>query len=70
MTKKTVTTDPHKKLYMCKIDFDYELGNAAGGNTVYPSLKDLKKNHKCWKECGIVQVEVKKIRTVAKEQVI
>ena len=31
--------------YMCKIDWDWELGEALGGNDIYPSLDDLKENH-------------------------
>lgn len=44
--------------YMCTIDYECELGNAAGGNVVYPSIEDLKKNHHCWEQCGIVEVRV------------
>lgn len=43
--------------YMCKIDWDYEVGSALGGNIVYPSIKDLKKNHSTV-GCGIVKVKV------------
>lgn len=42
--------------YMCKIDFDWEVGHATGGNTIYPSVKDLKKNHDFG--CGIVKVKI------------
>lgn len=44
--------------YMCTIDFECELGRAKGGNVIYPSIEDLKANHDCWEECGIVEVEV------------
>lgn len=53
--------------FMCKTDFDYEVGNAMGGNKVYPSVRDLKANQGCWKECGIVEVEVSLRRVVAWE---
>jgi len=43
---------------MCGVDFKYELGEAAGGNTIYPSIADLKRNKPCWLECGIVRVSV------------
>ena len=36
--------------YMRKVDFDYEVGEALGGNKIYPSLEDLKENHTCWEE--------------------
>ncbi len=42
--------------YMCAIDFECELGAAAGGNIIYPSIDDLKRCHKCWENCGIVEV--------------
>ena len=44
--------------YMCKVDWDWEIGAALGGNKIYPSLEDLKENHKCWEECGVVKVKV------------
>lgn len=45
--------------YMCKTDFVWELGGAAGGNVVYPSVRDLKRQRPCTKECGIVEVRVR-----------
>jgi hypothetical protein len=53
-------------LFMCKTDFEYELGEAAGGNTVFPSLEDAKANLKCWQQCGIVEVKVEFVKTVEK----
>lgn len=50
--------------FMCMTDFDDELEAAAGGNTVYPSLEDLKRNCTCWDSCGVVRV------TVSREEVI
>lgn len=44
--------------YMCKTDFTWEVGEAIGGNTIYPSIEDLKENRKCWEECGIVKVKI------------
>lgn len=46
------------KGYMCKTDYEFELGQASGGNTVFPSVEDAKKNLKCWGSCGLVEVEV------------
>jgi hypothetical protein len=43
--------------FMCKVDWDYELGQALGGNTIYPSKADLLANHNC-AECGMVEVQV------------
>lgn len=50
--------------YMCMIDFEDELYRAAGGNIVYPSIEDLKENHDCWKQCGIVAVRVELVEVV------
>ena len=52
--------------YMCKIDFDYEVGNAAGGNPIHPSIEDLRRSHDYVDSCGIVEVEVV-LRKVIKE---
>jgi hypothetical protein len=41
---------------MCAIDFSYELGEALGGNTIYPSLEDLRKHHECLDFCGFEEV--------------
>lgn len=45
--------------YMDLIDFECELGAAMGGNTVYPSIEDLKEHKGCVESCGIVEVEVR-----------
>lgn len=44
--------------YMCKIDWECELGSNHYGNTVYPSIETLKQDHEMWEDCGIVEVEV------------
>jgi hypothetical protein len=51
--------------FMCRIDWDHELGRAADGNRVYPSVKALEEHHGCVLECGIVEVEVRLVRVVA-----
>lgn len=53
--------------YMCKVDFDCELGGASGGNTVYPSVEDLKRSMGCTDQCGIVEVIVTRSRIVQEE---
>jgi hypothetical protein len=50
--------------YMCTTDFDYELGYADGGNTIYPSVENLKKYKRCWESCGIVKVKVEYVDTI------
>lgn len=59
-------SDTITELYMCKTDFECELGRASGGNTVFPSIEDAKKRLKCWEGCGIVEVKVTYVRTVIK----
>lgn len=44
--------------YMCGVDYQHELGEAADGTPLYPSAESLKKYRKCWKQCGIVEIEV------------
>ena len=50
--------------YMCLTDFECELGMASGGNTVHPSIEDLKKRRTCVSSCGIVEVKVSFSRMV------
>ena len=52
-----------KKFYMCQIDWNHEIG--ACPVMLYESLEDLKKDHPCWKTCGVVEVEAK-AKTVIK----
>lgn len=54
--------------FMCKADFDFELGEADGGNRIYPSLKDLKDHAKWWEHDGVVEVEVRVIAIVEPER--
>ena len=56
--------DPDEVYYMCKTDFEYELGYAAGGNSVYSSVEDLKRCRPCVEHCGIVAVKVEYAYTV------
>jgi len=46
--------------YMCSIDWNYEIGKALGGSTIYPSVEDLKENHPSSGkgECGIIKVKI------------
>lgn len=50
--------------YMCRTDFECELGCAADGNKVYPSVESLKEYTNCWPGCGIVEVQVRGVRVV------
>ncbi|MTH96538.1 hypothetical protein [Roseibium sp. RKSG952] len=61
------STQPVTEGYMCKTDFDCELGRAKGGNPVYPSIEDLKESRSCWNECGIVKVRVEHVETILED---
>jgi len=54
--------------YMCKTDYEHELGSAVGGVIVYSSIEDLKEHKKCWQDCGIVEVLVELNLQVTKEK--
>jgi hypothetical protein len=47
-----------KRGYMCKTDYECELGIASGGCKIFASVGDLKNNKSCWEDCGIVEVEI------------
>lgn len=65
MDDEPITTDENPSVgYMCRVDFEDELGYAAGGVRVHPSIKDIKHNRKCVGGCGIVEVEVRFRRIV------
>jgi len=53
--------------YMCKVDYDYELGVALGGNDIFSSIEDLKRHRTCVKECGIVKVGIEELEVVQKQ---
>lgn len=44
--------------YMCGIGWQHELGEAEGGNKIYPSQEECEEYEKCTHECGIVEVDV------------
>jgi hypothetical protein len=52
------------KVYTCGVDYQYELGEACDGNRVFASVEDLKLHNKCWKQCGIVELEIKLIKWI------
>ncbi len=57
-----------KKLkgYICGTDItDIFLG--ANDVKIYSSIKDLKKSRSCWKECGIVELDLSKPKYVVKK---
>lgn len=50
-----------RKGYMCLTDFDFELGEAPGGNRIFTSAEECFKDLKCAESCGVAEVEVRKI---------
>lgn len=59
-------TDNYVIGYMDRTDWAYEIGAASGGNRVYPSVEDLKRDSPCTTNCGIVEVEVRFRRIIEK----
>ena len=60
-----------KKLtaYICETDYNHEFDpDNADLPQFYSTVKSLKKDRSCWRECGIVEVEVrvKLIKSVRK----
>ena len=48
--------------FMCATDFQYHLGEDVVPTRVYADEETLKKDRRCWVECGIVEVEVSVVR--------
>ena len=67
MSMYSELSGPHKGKvvgFMCKTDWEFEIGGAADGSKVYPDMESVKKCCGCWKGCGIVKVAVECIETV------
>lgn len=50
--------------YMCGIDYQHELEGSPDGTPVYSSVTELKTYKRCWRQCGIVEVELRATRWV------
>lgn len=61
MKKKNI----EHSVFIDATDFRYEVGHASDGNTIYPSLEDLKEHSPCWEECGVVRATL-----IFEEQVV
>lgn len=57
---------PVKKItaYLCGTDYYHEIGECT--THTFASVKALKQNNKCWRECGIVKVEVRLVKWMTK----
>jgi hypothetical protein len=52
---KTIT------FYSCGVDWQHEIGEAPdleGSMPLYSSVEELKEKRSCWKQCGIVKLEL------------
>ena len=46
----------HTKHYLCGTDYRYEM--SLGMADFYNTIDDFYNNNQCWKECGIVEIEL------------
>lgn len=53
-----------KKSYVCGVDWQHEIGEGPNDVKLYSSLEVLKKERTCWKECGIVELDIRVKRWV------
>ena len=51
---------------MCEVDFDWELGQALGGNKIYPSKENLMECRKCCAEEDDIHKPIETV-TMSKE---
>lgn len=50
--------------FMCKTDWDCEIGAAPNGTKIYYSEVDLRHHRSCVRECGIVEVETRLVKVI------
>ena len=58
------------KVYCCGVTFQHEIGHALdieGSMPFFTDIKDLKKKFPCWKECGIVELDIALSKWVIKQ---
>ncbi len=53
--------------YMCKTEFDWEVGEALGASRVYSTVEELKEKRKCTQNCGIVKVSISVVEVIQSE---
>lgn len=60
-----------RTIYLCGVDWQHHLGKDCDptGAVVFNSVKDLKREKPCWKQCGIVKVDAKLVRFVARQKI-
>lgn len=54
------------EVYLDKIDWDHEVGEAPDGNRIYPSVVDLKREQTCVVNgcCGIVKCKISLVEII------
>ena len=67
MTTRKEIDERVVKGFMCGVDWQHELGAAAGGNRIFATVEDLKRCYPCVEECGIVEVGVRLKRWVLEQ---
>jgi len=50
--------------FMCLTDWECEIGAASGGNTVHPSVGDIKRSRRCVDGCGIMEVRMTGVKVI------
>lgn len=54
-------------VFLDGVDWQHEIGEAAGGNKVYGSVEDLKENNRCWNSCGVVKCKITLVEWVEEQ---
>lgn len=58
-----------KTSFVCGVDFQHEIGEGPNDIKLYSSLEVLKKQRTCWRECGIVELDIKIKRWVEPQNI-
>ena len=53
--------------YMCKTEFDWEIGETTGAYGIYATVEELKDKCKCVKSCGIIKVAISFVEVIKQE---
>lgn len=58
-------------VYVCGVFWQHEFQNwgsfSSGGEEIFLSVEDLKANKTCWKQCGIIEIEMQPKRWVVEQ---
>lgn len=55
-----------RRVFMCGVAYQHEVGEVPFD--AYISVAALKRKECCWKQCGIVECEVRAVRWVVKQK--